>query len=413
MSNGAMGQTSGIVTRRYKHGSIVYFENDKSEYIYILKGGRVILTSIKVDTGEEVKEEIKPGEFFGVKSSLGKYPREETAQTIGETVLLVLTLADFERLVLQNVNVVRKMLRIFSNQLRRIGKSQREVLGESESINPAEELFKIGEYYYKVGRVQQAQYAYKRYMEYYPDGKYSGPSMQRIRAIESGSTGGGGEDFSTVVPASPPSAPMRGDENVDFTDFSIDDEKPAAPPPSPSRSPLDDFGVDAASSSPLASEMDDFFSEGKSVDFDGDPFSGGDMDGKGGKGVAENFYAAMSKFSQEDYSGALALYAGILEVRNLKNDSEAKIFEKAHFEIGRCHLKLGKFTEALTAFSNMIKKFPNSENVKNALFHMGVVYESVKKADKAAAYYNRVIPMEPKDSINKLAAKRLKAIENG
>ncbi len=44
---------------------------------------------------------------------------------------------------------------------------------------------------------------------------------------------------------------------------------------------------------------------------------------------------------------------------------------------------------------------------------MGVVYESVKKADKAAAYYNRVIPMEPKDSINKLAAKRLKAIENG
>jgi len=407
MSNGAMGQTSGIVTRRYKHGSIVYFENDKSEYIYILKGGRVILTSQKVDTGEEVKEEIKPGEIFGVKSALGKYPREETAQTIGETVLLVLTLADFERLVLQNVNVVRKMLRIFSNQLRRIGKSQREVLGESEAINPAEELFKIGEYYYKVGRVEQAQYAYKRYMEYYPDGKYSGASMQRIRAIESGSTGGG-DDFSAPGPAAPPSPPVRSDDSVDFTDFSIDDEKPEAA----SRSPLDDFGLDSASSSPLASEMDDFFSEGKSVDFDTDPF-GDTSSEKGGKGVAENFYAAMSKFSQEDYQGALALYNGILEVRNLKNDSEAKILEKAHFELGRCHLKLGKYTEALTAFSNMIKKFPNSDNVKNALFHMGVVYESVKKADKAAAYYNRVIPMEPKDSINKLAAKRLKAMENG
>jgi len=318
MSNGAMGQTSGIVTRRYKHGSIVYFENDKSEYIYILKGGRVILTSQKVDTGEEVKEEIKPGEFFGVKSALGKYPREETAQTIGETVLLVLTLADFERLVLQNVNVVRKMLRIFSNQLRRIGKSQREVLGESEAINPAEELFKIGEYYYKVGRVEQAQYAYKRYMEYYPDGKYSGASMQRIRAIESGSTGGG-DDFSAPGPAAPPSPPVRSDDSVDFTDFSIDDEKPEAA----SRSPLDDFGLDSASSSPLASEMDDFFSEGKSVDFDTDPF-GDTSSEKGGKGVAENFYAAMSKFSQEEYQGALALYAGILEVHNLKNDSEAR-----------------------------------------------------------------------------------------
>ncbi len=375
MSNGAMGQTSGIVTRRYKHGSIVYFENDKSEYIYILKGGRVILTSIKVDTGEEVKEEIKPGEFFGVKSSLGKYPREETAQTIGETVLLVLTLADFERLVLQNVNVVRKMLRIFSNQLRRIGKSQREVLGESESINPAEELFKIGEYYYKVGRVQQAQYAYKRYMEYYPDGKYSGPSMQRIRAIESGSTGGGGEDFSPVGPASPPSAPMRGDENVDFTDFSIDDEKPAAPPPSPSRSPLDDFGVDAASSSPLASEMDDFFSEGKSVDFDGDPFSGGDMDGKGGKGVAENFYAAMSKFSRR-ITPALSRSMPASSRCATSRTTPRRKYSKRPISNRQVPSEARQVHRGAHRVFQLIKKFPNSENVKKRpLPHGGRIRE--------------------------------------
>ena len=184
MSNGAMNQTSGIIPRRYKHGSIVYFEGDKSEYVYILKTGRIILTSRKVDTGEEVKEEIKPGEFFGVKSSLGKYPREETAQTVGETVLLVMTLADFERLVLQNVNVVRKMLRVFSNQLRRVNKLQREVLGEGESINQADEMYKIGEYYFEAGKEQQALYVFKRYMEYFPDGKYSGKSMQKYGLLK-------------------------------------------------------------------------------------------------------------------------------------------------------------------------------------------------------------------------------------
>src|SRR5271157_2824716 len=107
MSNGAASGPSGVITRSYKSGSIIYFEGDKSEYIYILKSGKVVLTSLKLDTGEEVKEEVRQGEFFGVKSSLGKYPREETAQTMGNTQVLVLTPADFERLVLNNSNVVR------------------------------------------------------------------------------------------------------------------------------------------------------------------------------------------------------------------------------------------------------------------------------------------------------------------
>ena len=114
----ASGFQGGIITRGYKSGSIIYFEGDKSENIYILKSGRVLLTFTKIDTGEEVTEDVRQGEFFGVKSALGKYPREETAQTIGETTVLVLSMADFERMILRNVIVVSKMLRVFSNQLR-------------------------------------------------------------------------------------------------------------------------------------------------------------------------------------------------------------------------------------------------------------------------------------------------------
>jgi len=336
-----------------------------------------------------------------VKSSLGKYPREETAQTVGETVLLVLPLADFERLVIQNVNVVRKMLRIFSNQLRRLGKMQREILGESESINPADELFKIAEYYFRMGRVQQAQYAYKRYMEYYPDGKYSKNAMQRIREIDSGSAGG---EFASTVDEIPAQAPSRRDESVDMTDFTIDDEAP------PARSRVEEFEIDQAPSS-ITSEMDDLFSDEKSMDMDSISFDGP----SGGKkqDVSEMFYDAMSRFSQEVYDEALDIYTQILQVKNLKNDSERKVFEKASFEIGRCYLKLGKYNEALNAFSDMIKKFPKSENVKNALFHIGLTYETVKKNDKAITYYTKVSTMEPKDSIDKLAAKRLKQLQNG
>ena len=109
---------SGVVARNYKAGSIVYFEGDKSEYIYILKAGKVVLNYVRPETGEEIKEDIRPGEFFGVKSALGRYPREETAQTQTDCVALQLRLDDFERIVLSNIQLVKKMLRVFSNQLR-------------------------------------------------------------------------------------------------------------------------------------------------------------------------------------------------------------------------------------------------------------------------------------------------------
>ncbi|MDY6968196.1 MAG: cyclic nucleotide-binding domain-containing protein, partial [Spirochaetota bacterium] len=223
MPNNDNNPQTGIITRRYKHGSVVYFEGDKSEYIYILKSGNVVLTSVKIDTGEEVKENIKIGEFFGVKSALGKYPREETAQTGGETVLLVLPRVDFERLILRKVDVVMKMLRVFSNQLRRVGKMQREVLGETDTINPAIELFKIGEYYYKIQKFQQALYAYKRYMEHFPDTKFSSVAMDRIKAIETGTADLDFVDEMGLEDAGKQEEAVV-DEDVDLTDFSIDDD---------------------------------------------------------------------------------------------------------------------------------------------------------------------------------------------
>ena len=73
------------VARNYNGGSIVYFQDDAADEIYVLQKGRVVLLSTAQDTEEELKEEVQLGEFFGVKSSLGRYPREETAQVIGKT----------------------------------------------------------------------------------------------------------------------------------------------------------------------------------------------------------------------------------------------------------------------------------------------------------------------------------------
>jgi len=382
MSNGS--PTQGITTRTYKPGSIVYFENDKSENIYILKSGLIILTSQKLETGEEVKEEVRPGEFFGVKSALGRYPREETAQVIKESVVLVLTLADFERLILKNVNVVLKMLRIFSNQLRRIGRAVREVLGETSTINPEEELFKIGEYYYRAGRFNQARYAYNKYLEYYPNAKYSDLATKRIREIDSGQA----ESNIAPQPAKRKEVETSSEELKDFT---LDEDIDSIPP---KKSVVD--------------EMDDFLG--------GDDGSGSDLnltdESSKGEDISSMFYDAMSLYSQSEYESALQIYKKILNQKSLKNDAENKIYQKAHFEIGRTYFKMGQYNEAIEAFSLLMKKFPQSDLIVNALYHLAMIYEVKKQFDKAKSYYQKVISLAAKEEIGKQASRRLKNLES-
>ena len=58
---------------QYTKGSIAYFEGDQDDRIFILQKGLIILTSIDQETGHTSTEQVKPGEFFGVKSALGHF----------------------------------------------------------------------------------------------------------------------------------------------------------------------------------------------------------------------------------------------------------------------------------------------------------------------------------------------------
>jgi TolA-binding protein len=347
-----------------------------------------VLTSVKLDTGEEVKEEVRQGEFFGVKSALGRYPRDETAQTIGETVVLVLSLADFERLVLRNVNVVRKMLRVFSNQLRRINKTQRTVLGEKDTINPDAELFRIGEYYFKNAVFQQARYAYKKLMEHYPDSKYAGQAMERINAIASGNT----ESVAPAVDFGESPATSSGHDDFDFQVRGDDDYA--------------DFSEKKEASASLSDEMDDFLSEDNLGDLD--DFT---LEERGGENyIPQLFENARQLFDDGLFDQALESYEKIVNSDDISGDAR-KFYENSHYEIGRCQLKMGKPREAMTAFSTVIKNFPGSQNIKGAYYYVGQIFESAKQKDKAVTYYQKAASMPPADAISQQAKTRLRQLQ--
>lgn len=169
----------------YKANSVVYFRGDVSEKIYILKSGRVNLRYNDIETGQEINELIKTGEFFGVKSSLGKYPREETAMVLSDSEMIVFSVPEFEQVVLKNTRIIMKMLKVFSNQLRRIHKQVQNLISTSDAdTDPEEGLFQIGEYYLKNKRYRQALYTFQRYLLYYPHGKYAEEATSNISLAE-------------------------------------------------------------------------------------------------------------------------------------------------------------------------------------------------------------------------------------
>lgn len=433
------GAATGIIPRKYKSGSIIYFENDKSENIYILKSGRVILTSQKLDTGEEVKEEVKHGEFFGVKSAIGKYPREETAQTIGETVVLILRLSDFERLVLKNPQVVRKMLRVFSNQLRRVHKMVRSVMGEGDIVNPDVELFRIGEYYYKSGIFQQAEYVYKRLMEHHPDSQYAEVAMQKIKAIQTGQAmpDGPGIGMDVDIEAAPASSNVIDDFNSgDFdnsnaadssSDFSgdsgkgFDDFSDSSDFNSDNGNDFMDFDDGPASGGPgnddsslLTDEMDSFLADDQNDDFNFDMPGEDDFSGGGGdaKTKLEFMADAERHITNENHSEALDALEHITNNTSVNNQNEQDVLEKAFLETGKSHLKLGNQKDALNALSTVVKNYPESQYSKSAFYHIGLLFESVNQGDKAIGYFNKAMNMPPKDDMSAQAMNRIKKLQN-
>lgn len=175
---------------QYKTNSIVYFQGDVAERVYILQSGKVVLNYHDIETGQELHELIQTGEFFGVKSALGHYTREETAVVLSDAQMVLFSVPEFEQLILQNTRIIMKMLKVFSNQLRRIHKQVRNLISSgNESSDPEQGLYRIGQYYHRAKKYPQALYAYRRYLTYYPSGKFSSEATENIRLAEQGVQG--------------------------------------------------------------------------------------------------------------------------------------------------------------------------------------------------------------------------------
>jgi len=172
-------------SHQYFTGSLAYARGDEANKIFILREGKISLVSIDIETGEEIREPVAPGEFFGVKSALGHFPREENAVAVADSTAMVFSVPEFEAFAVANPSIILKMLKIFSNQLRRVH-AQIAKLMTDETVKPDEGLFAIGDKYLKLKRYAHAKYVFSRYLAHYPSGARAAQAAKNLKAAENG-----------------------------------------------------------------------------------------------------------------------------------------------------------------------------------------------------------------------------------
>jgi len=339
---------------QFRSGSVIYFQGDTADKIFILQQGTINLVYQDIETGKDSHDLVQQGEFFGTKSALGRFPREENAIALSDTSIMAFTVPEFEALASANIRIVMKMLKVFSNQMRRIHK-QVSSLMEKEEVNPDVGLYSVGEYYLKNKRFSQAKYVFSRYLTYYPSGRNAHQAAKNLETAEmSLSRFGNGQG--PAVSISQAGGP---------------------------------HGHAAPDSSAYAA-----------------PSSGGSKN-EPLSSTAKAYYDAVSLISQEKYQQA---YLDFKKIADESNDPEWTA--RSSYEVGRCLFFMNKFPETTKYFTAMLTKYPKHPDLRDAMFYIGQSYEKSGGKDQAIAFYKKILsmPAEEDDSVSMKVRRALKAL---
>jgi CRP-like cAMP-binding protein len=105
--------------REYPRNSVILFEDDPGDALYIVSAGQVKVVLIGEDGREVILSVLGDGDFFGEMSLIDDEPRSAHVIAMKDSQLLVLRRDDFQAQLQQHPSVALKLLRVVVQRLRR------------------------------------------------------------------------------------------------------------------------------------------------------------------------------------------------------------------------------------------------------------------------------------------------------
>ena len=317
---------------QYSANSVIYFSGDFDARVFLLHSGHIALNSLDIETGAQVTEYIKTGEFFGVKSALGNYPREESAMVLTDSLVYTFSAAEFENFAQTNTRIILQMLKVFSRQLRNIHHQLESLMDSKQQTNNEDGLFTVATAFYKSQHYQAAAQVAARYRALYPAGKH----LAAIGPIIANSAQMAGRSF--------------GEARQPGNTGSTASGQPTAGAPIPASGP-----IQSAQSNDASSDL--------------------------------TFQLAEDLAKQEKWAEAYKQYHSIIEMK------QGTKLEASYLGAARCLYKQAEYVRCIQLGTGFITQFPKSLKLAEILMFLGLCYQGMERPDKALPFYDKALTM--------------------
>jgi len=320
---------------QYSANSVIYFSGDFDARVFLLHSGHIALNSVDIETGAQVTEYIKTGEFFGVKSALGNYPREESAMVLTDALVYTFSVAEFESFAQTNTRIIIQMLKVFSRQLRNIHRQLESLMDSKQETNNEDGLFTVATAFYKSQHYRAAAQVAARYRALYPSGKH----LAAIGPIIANSAQMAGRSFGEA---------RQGDTNIGGAN-------------------AQSGGANAPSGSGAAQSVQPAQVSDASVDL--------------------SFQLAEDLAKQEKWAEAYKQYHTVIELK------QGVHIEAAYLGAARCLFKQNEFVRCIQLGTGFITQFPKSLKLAEILMLLGLCYQGMDRPDKALPFYDKALTL--------------------
>ncbi len=108
-----------IREREYPKNSVILFEDDPGDALYIVSSGQVKVVLIGEDGREVILSVLGDGDFFGEMSLIDDEPRSAHVIAMKDSQLLVLRRDDFQARLGESPTIALKLLKVLVQRLRR------------------------------------------------------------------------------------------------------------------------------------------------------------------------------------------------------------------------------------------------------------------------------------------------------
>lgn len=120
LSDDAITSLSRLAARRrYPRDTVVFFENEEGDCLFMILEGRIKVTILGDDGREIILTMLGPGDLFGEMALLDNEPRSATAIAVEESELLLLQRSDFQAVVGENPGISIALIKVLTARLRR------------------------------------------------------------------------------------------------------------------------------------------------------------------------------------------------------------------------------------------------------------------------------------------------------